>query len=73
MHAVLTGTLSVIAAAACVVGSVTWLGYKAGQWRSADRIAQRLKNDRDFGIAILEELAERWGVKIVRQETPGGS
>lgn len=73
MHAVLTDTYTAIVAAGGVVVSFTWLGYKAGQWRSADRIAKRLKSDRDFGVTILEELAERWGVRIVRQETPGGS
>ncbi len=73
MHAVLSDPYTVIAAALAVLGSTAWLAYRIGVWRSAKRISQLLKTDRTFGLTILEELAERWSVKIERTETPGGS
>ncbi len=73
MHALLNDPYSVIVAAAGVLGSVGWLSYRLGVWRSSQRISRRLKTDREFGIIILEELAVRWGVKVERTETPGSS
>lgn len=72
MHAVLSQTWTVIVASVAVIGSVGWLGYRLGVFISSSRISRRLQHDRQFGIAILEELGQRWGVKIEHQETPGG-
>lgn len=72
MHPVLD-TYTVILAGAAVLGSTAWLAYRVGLWRSSQRITARLRTDREFGIAILEELAGRWGVKVERTETPGSS
>ncbi len=71
LQSFLSSHYSIIVAGGSVLGAVGWLAYRIGVWRSASRISARLKNDRDFGIAILEELAGRWGVKVERQETPG--
>jgi len=67
----LMDSYTLIVSAVAVVGSTAWLGYRIGVWKSSSRITKLLKNDRNFGIAILEELAQRWGVKVERQETPG--
>lgn len=72
MHAVLRFALDV-GPFVGVLGCVGWLGYHIGAVRTSTRIARSLRTDRDVGLHILEELAERWGVKIERQETPGGA
>lgn len=69
-HGVLTYDLVVGGVAAMV--AVGWACYRLGIWKSSKRISFRLKNDREFGIAILDELAGRWGVKVERIEPPGG-
>jgi hypothetical protein len=71
VHAFLSSNYSAIVAGGAVVGAGLWLAYRVGVWRCASRISARLKSDRDFGIAILEELAGRWGVKVEHQELPG--
>lgn len=72
MHAVLEHYNAILGGAGVLV-SVAMLAYRFGQWRSASRISLRLKTDRDFSIAILEELAARWGAKLERHEGPPGS
>ncbi len=69
MHAIVTD----IVAAGSVVGAVALLAYRAGIAVCSRRISHQLKSDRDFGMAVLEDLAGRWGVKIEHQETPGGT
>lgn len=66
MHAVLIAALVVLV-------SVAWLAYTWGVWRTARRISHRMQADREFGISVLEDLAQRWNVKVERQETPGGT
>ena len=71
MHTFLTSNYTVIMASAAVLGAVGWLGCKVGIWLASSRIRKRLRTDRDFGIALLEDLALRWGAKIELTETPG--
>jgi hypothetical protein len=73
MHAFLSHNYNVIVAAAGVLGSVGYLSFLAGVRLASRRISRRLKNDREFGIIVLEDLALRWGVKIELTETPGSS
>lgn len=72
MHTVLNFAVDVVPFVG-VLGAASWLAYQIGAARTATRIARSLRNDRELGIHILEELAQRWGVKIERQETPGGA
>jgi hypothetical protein len=69
MHTVLT----VVLPAAALLGSTGVLGYWLGTSRTTARITRSLQTDREVGISVLEDLADRWGVKIVRTETPGGT
>ena len=68
MHTLLTAILP----AAGLLGCAGYLGYRAGTVQTARRISHTMQTDRAAGIAIIEDLAERWGVKIEHQETPGG-
>jgi hypothetical protein len=70
MRTVLSVLPEILTAAAALAALV--VAYTAGIRRATLRIRRSLFSDREVGIAVLEELADRWSVKIVRQETPGG-
>lgn len=67
MHAFLTLVLPSLG----MLGAAGALGYQLGGHVTTTRIMRSLKNDRGVAIAIIEDLAGRWGVKIEHQETPG--
>lgn len=68
MHTLLTVALPLV-----LVGVAGIAGYLIGARVTANRIARSLQHDRAVGLHVLEDLAQRWNVKVERQETPGGS
>jgi len=69
MHTFLTAILPGLV----LVGCIGSLGFHIGRRITERRIADSLRTDRQVGIHVLEELAQRWGVKVTHQETPGGT
>jgi len=57
----------VIAVAAVALG---W--FSGGYWRAA-QLARQARTDREFGVALLEVLAARWGARVEMVQIAGPS